>query len=182
MKKIIITYGLIAGTIVAALMLITIPLMEKDTVDFKYGELLGYTTMVIALSMIFFGIKSYRDNHADGAVSFWKGVQIGILITLIAGVMYCLAWETLYRRMGSDFMNRMTDQYYEEMKADGATDAELEEAKAEWSSFSEMYKNPVIRFGVTLTEILPVGVILTLISAGLLRKKNFLPTSSSSGQ
>lgn len=175
MKKIILIYGLIAGAIVGGLMLLTMPLWETGVLNFDNGQLVGYTTMVIALSMVFFGIKSYRDNHAKGVITFGKGFKIGILITLIAAVMYGLAWEISYSRMGDEFIQKMTEHYFQEMKQDGATEQELNEAKEQWATFSEMYKNPIIRFGATLTEILPVGLIITLISAALLRKKEILP-------
>jgi hypothetical protein len=140
------------------------------------GELVGYTTMVIALSMVFFGIKSYRDNYANGSISFGKGFKVGILITLIACVMYGLAWEISYNRIGEEFTKRMTEKYYEDMKADGASEVELQKAKEEWESFFEMYKNPIIRFAFTVfVEIFPIGLVITLISAGILRKKEFLP-------
>jgi len=175
MKKIILTYGLIAGTIVAILMLITMPMLHNEIIAPDSGELVGYTTMVIALSMIFFGIKSFRDNYANGVVTFWRGCQIGLLITLIAAVMYGLAWEVTYSRIGESFMAKMTNDHIEGLRESGASEAEVEKARVEWESFIEMYKNPFIRFSVTLTEILPVGIILTLLSAGLLRKKEFLP-------
>jgi len=175
MKKIVIIYGLIAGTIVGGLMLATMPLWDTGALNFDNGHLVGYTTMVIALSMIFFGIKSFRDNHAAGNITFGKGVLIGVLITLIAGVMYALAWEISYSQMGDEFINKMTEHYFEEMKTDGATEAELMEAREDWVMYSEMYKNPVIRFAITITEILPVGLVITLLSAALLRKKGFLP-------
>ncbi len=175
MKKIVITYGLIGGTIVGGLMLATMPLWETGALNFDNGHLVGYTTMVIALSMVFFGIKSYRDHHASGLVTFGKGFTIGILITLIASIMYAMAWEVSFANMGDVFTQKMEEQHFTELKAGGATEADLVKAKEEWGTFMEMYKNPVIRFGVTLFEIFPVGLIITLISAGLLRKKEFLP-------
>lgn len=177
MKKIVIIYGLIAGTIVGGLMLLTLPLWDTGVLNFDNGHLVGYTTMVIALSMVFFGIKSFRDNHAAGSITFGKGVLIGMLITLVASVMYALAWEISYSQMGEAFMTEMTEHYFEEMKNDGATEAELVEAREDWLMNSEMYKNPVIRFAITITEILPVGLVITLLSAALLRKKEFLPPS-----
>lgn len=175
MKKLIITYGLISGTITAALMFITMPMLDNGTIKFENGELVGYTGMVIALAMVFFGIKSYRDNHANGVISFGKGFKIGILITLIASAMYGLAWEVTYHNLSPGFMQKMEDHYFDDMKADGATEEELKKAKDDWDAFSEYYKNPVIRFAVTLTEILPVGLIITLLSAAVLRKKEILP-------
>jgi len=179
MKKIVITYGLIAGTIVGGLMLGTMPLWETGALNFDNGHLVGYTTMVIALSMVFFGIKSYRDHQAGGVVTFGKGFAIGILITLVASIMYAIAWEVSFANMGDVFTEKMADHHFEELKAGGASEADLVKAREEWVGFMEMYRNPVIRFGVTLLEILPVGLIITVISAGLLRKKEFLPSAGS---
>lgn len=172
MKKTILIYGFIAGFIVGALMLATMPLWNSGVLNFDNGALVGYTTMVIALSVIFFGVKSYRDNHSGGAITFWKAVQIGMLITTIASVMYALSWEVSYDMIiADDFMQKMTDHYVAKMKAKGASAEEMKSME----SYFEWYKNPVIRFGMTLMEILPVGIVITLLSAGLLRRKEFLP-------
>lgn len=179
MKKVVLIYGLIAGTIVGGMMLITMPLYENGTFNFDNGELTGYTTMVVALSMVFFGVKSYRDNHAGGTITFWGGLKVGLLITLVASIMYAATWEVLYARMGEEFSQKMVQHYMDDLKAGGATDTEIAEAKAKWDSFGEMYKNPLIRFGVTLMEIFPVGLVISLLTAGLLRKKEFLPATSS---
>jgi len=177
MKKIVLTYGLIAGAIVATMMFITIPFWKSGVVNFKNGEVVGYTTMVVALSVIFFGVKSYRDKQADGAITFWQGVKIGGLITLIAGVMYALAWEVSFPLMGDDFLSKMTETYLNNMKADGATAAELQKSQEQFASYQELYKNPLVRFPMSMMEILPVGIAITLISAALLRKKGFLPAT-----
>lgn len=177
MRKIILTYGLIAGAIVAGLMFITLPLWKNGILTFDNGEIVGYTTMVISLSMIFFGVKSYRDNHSNGVITFGKAFKIGILITLIAGAMYALAWEVSYATVMSDFFGKMQEHYFSEMKERGASEQELQKAKEQMATFAEYYKNPVIRFGMTLMEILPVGILISLISAALLRKKEFLPVN-----
>ena len=93
MRKIVLTYGLIAGAIVSVMILGSIPLWNRGILNFDNGEIVGYTTMVIALSMIFFGIKSCRDYHFKGSINFWQGVKIGLLITLIASIMYAITWE-----------------------------------------------------------------------------------------
>jgi Protein of unknown function (DUF4199) len=174
MKKVILIYGLIAGSIVAVMMFITMPMYTSGNLNPDNGELVGYTTMIVALSLIFFGIKSYRDNYLKGVITFWKAAQVGILIALIAALMYGLAWEVTYSQIGEEFTKGMTDKHFEKLKAEGATEVEMVKAKEEWKSFEEYYKNPAIRFAMTLMEILPVGIIITLISAGLLRKKEFL--------
>jgi hypothetical protein len=178
MKKIIIVYGLIAGTIVGGLMLVTMAYYESNNWETENGHLIGYTTMVIALSVIFIAIKSVRDNHLGGAITFWKGCQVGLLITLIASVMYALSWEISYARVGDGFVSKMKEKYVEELKASGLTDEQFKIEKAEMDALWESYKNPIIRFGFTLMEIVPVGLVLTLISAGLLRKKELLPATS----
>lgn len=177
MKKIILTFGLIAGSIVAVLMIITMSFWESGVVNFDNGELVGYTGMVVALSMIFFGIKSYRDQHGRGVITFGKGVKIGLLITLIAAVMYSLAWEICYNTVASGFTEKMQAHYFAELESQGMSPEKLEKAKQDWQTFSEYYKNPVIRFFVTMVEILPVGIIITLLGAGILRKQEVLPTT-----
>ncbi len=175
MKKIVLIYGLIAGAIVGGMLLITMPLYEKGTLKIENGEWLGYTTMVVALSLVFFGVKSYRDNHSGGSISFGSGLKVGLLITLIASLMYALSWEITYANMKGDFMKMMGKKYVEKMKAEGATEVTLAEAKMKMDDYSTMYKNPIIRFAITLMEIAPVGIIISLLSAALLRKKEFLP-------
>jgi hypothetical protein len=178
MKKIILTFGLISGTIVAAVMLGSIPLWKSGILNFDNGQWVGYTSMVIALSVIFVAIKSYRDNYQQGSISFGKGFKIGLLITLIASVMYALAWEVSYNFFTNDFSAKITEHYIEEKKKEGATPTQLEQQKAEMKKFQELYDIPVVRFGMTLMEIFPVGLVITLISAGLLRKKDILPPTN----
>lgn len=175
MKKVILIYGLIAGSIVAAMMFITMPLHENGTITYENGEYVGYTTMFVALSMVFFGIKSYRDNYSAGVVTFWQAAKVGLLITAIASVMYALAWEVEYNTMETDYLKAWTDTYLAKLKSEGATPEVIQEKTEYMASIAEMYKNPFIRFGMTLMEIIPVGLLITLVSAALFRMKGFLP-------
>lgn len=172
MKKIVLIFGAIAGLIEVAMFFITMPLMANGTIAFENGEVIGYSTMIIALSMIFFGVKSFRDNHNEGKITFGKAFQVGIFIALLAGVIYALGWEAyLATGTGPDqFMEQYTNQYVAQMENEGASRAEIDEMKSEMLSMSEMYKNPVIRFGMTLMEILPVGLVITLITATVVRR------------
>ncbi|HYG19003.1 MAG TPA: DUF4199 domain-containing protein [Ohtaekwangia sp.] len=175
MKKIVIIYGLIAGIIVSVIMFISLPLQEAGYITYDYGMLVGYTSMVVALSMVFFGIKTYRDQQLDGKITFLQALKTGLVITAIASVMYAISWEVFYNTIASDFMERYTQHYLDKMAANGATAVEIDAQRASFESLGEMYKNPFIRFGMTLAEILPVGVVITLISAALLRKREVLP-------
>jgi len=177
MKKIILIYGMIAGAIVGAMLMITMSLYESGTLKFDNGEWLGYTTMVIALSMVFFGVKSYRDNYLGGSITFGNALKVGLLITLIAALMYAFSWEITRSNMKNDFLTQYQEKHIEKMKAAGATEEALVEAKKKNEEFAEMYKNPFIRFSMTLMEIAPVGILISLFSATLLRRKNFLPTT-----
>ena len=178
MKRIIVTYGIISGIIVAVLMFLTMPLWDSGVVNFGNGMVVGYTTMVIALSLIFFAIRSYRDNVNGGAITFWKGMQIGLVITLIASVMYALAWEVCYNTVASDFIDHMNEYRLKELTEAGGSAEEVEKMKTEMAEFEVMYSNPVIRFAFSMLEIFPVGLIISLISSGLLRKREFLPSST----
>ncbi len=174
MTKIVLIFGLISGAIAGGLMWILMGTVNTGSIDFDNGMIWGYATMIIALSLVFFGIKSYRDNHG-GKISFVKGLQVGILISLISAVCYAAAWELYYPRIGDEFMQKYTTYYLDKMKKEGASDAEIEKARTESEQFMEMYKNIFVRFAMSLMEILPVGVIVTLLSALLLRRKELLP-------
>jgi hypothetical protein len=178
MKKIVITYGIIAGLITGGLMLATMPLFVNGTVDMENGLWIGYTGMVIALSLVFFGVKSFRDHHAGGKITFGKGFLIGLGITLIASLFYVIAWEITFARSGEWFMQQWSTGELDKLKSSGATEAELQVAKQKWDEFGQVYQNPLVRFGMTLLEIFPVGLLISLFSAALLRKKEFLPSST----
>jgi hypothetical protein len=177
MKKVVLIFGLLAGALISGFEIVLIGLWQNNG-TVVHSELLGYASMVIALSMVFFGIKSYRDNYQKGAIKFWKGVQIGILISLIASLMYAVTWET-YNRVNpagyAGFINNYCESYISGVKAKGASAAEVEQEVKKLQDMKKMLENPVIRFGMTLIEILPVGILITLISAAVLRKKEFLP-------
>jgi len=181
MRKVTLTYGLMAGAIISVLMLLAMILWENGAIDFDNSALIGYGSMIIALSMIFFGIKSYRDNYQNGTIKFVKGLQVGALITLIASLMYAASWETFYQtipEIKATFMDKYAEHSLNKMKANGASPAEIEQKAKEMAGMAEMYKNPVIRFGFTMLEILPVGIAITLICAAALRRKdrkNFVP-------
>jgi zinc transporter ZupT len=170
MRKQILIYGVISGAIVAGLMFASFPFWNSGLINFDNGELVGYTTMVLALSVVFFGIKSCRDSLFDGAISFWKAFRIGILISLIASLMYAIAWEISYHTFASGFMEKMSTYSLEKIKSGPHTEEELENAVAQMEQFTSLYKNPFFRFGITMAEILPVGIVITIISSLLLRK------------
>lgn len=178
MGKIVLTFGLISGAIAGVLMWFLMTYVGKDAIDFDNAMFVGYATMIIALSLVFFGIKSYRDNQG-GRITFFKGLQVGILISLISAVCYAASWEIYYPSVGEEFIQKYTAYHLDKMRNEGASEAEVETARVEAEEFMGMYRNFFVRFAFSLMEILPVGIIVTLISAGLLRRKDVLPSVNS---
>lgn len=176
MQKHTLIYGGIAGAILIVFFFISQSLVMKadGSFDMKTGELVGYLSMIVSLSMIFFGIRSYRDNHLGGAITFGKAFQVGLFITLIASVIYVVGWMIYYST--SETMRNFPELYLqhmlEELKESGKSAAEIAKQEAELRKNMDMYKKPVIMIVITFLEIFPVGVIIDLISASLLRKKS----------
>lgn len=179
MKKIVLVYGLIAGAILGAMIFITTPLFDNGTLNFDNGAYVGYSTMVVSLSLVFFGVKSYRDNHRNGVITFGQAFKVGILITLIASLLYALSWEVAYHTVSKGFTEKMTEFYAEEIRKEVRDETEQKEKLEQLRTEMEYYDNSFLfRFSFTfLVEVFPVGLVITLITALLLRKKNFLPAS-----
>ncbi len=169
MRKIVLTFGLIAGAILAAMMLISLPFQER--IGFDRAEIIGYTTMVVAFLMVFVGVKSYRDTVAGGQVSFGRAFKVGLLITVIATVCYVATWQVIYYRLAPDFGDRHAAHTLEKARRSGATEAALAARAAEIEEFKTMYRNPLVNIAITFLEPLPVGLIFTLFSAGVLSRK-----------
>ena len=177
MKKIILIYGSIAGAITIGVLSISISMWDPESSHTANSEWVGYLVMIVALSLIFFGVKSYRDNQLGGVIGFWDATKVGLGIAAVAGIVYVLGWELYLGVSGQDFMALYADAHIKQLQADGASALEIEEARAMMDSYKEMYKNPITRMGITFLEIFPVGLIISLISAGLLRKSSVLPAS-----
>ena len=178
MKKVVLTFGLIAGLIIASLVWVTALLVDRGAIGFERLEFVGYSSMIVALSMVFFGIKSYRDNQAGGTLKFWKGVQVGVLISLIAGVLYwggALSYGLANPGFDERFMQKFTELKVGQLQQQGAPQEKIDSAKAEVEMMAGLFKNPLLFFLICMVEILPVGFIVTLISSGLLRRKEVLP-------
>jgi len=167
MKKIVLTFGIIAGLISSAMFFIMAP-GEGETMDFENGHYYGYASMVLALSTIFFAVKQYRDNYAGGVIKFGKAFLIGLYITMVAGVIYALFWEVYMATSDMDFIGQYLDFERGNLLKAGLTEAEITEQLAPTKEMMEKYQNNrPFRMGLTFLEIFPVGLIISLISAGL---------------
>ncbi|MDP3719311.1 MAG: DUF4199 domain-containing protein [Acidobacteriota bacterium] len=169
MQKIVLTFGLIAGAIMAALMFATLPFQEQ--IGFDRGAIVGYTSMVLAFLMVFFGVKSYRDNVAGGYVTFGRAFKVGLLITLVATACYVVSWQILYYGFMPDFLDKYTAYALEQSRQGGATEAQLAAQAKEMAEFGEMYQNPLVNIAFTAIEPLPVGLVFTLVTAGVFGRR-----------
>jgi len=169
MKKTVWTFGLIAGVVLSAMMLITLPF--HDQIGFERAEIVGYTSMVAAFLLIFFGVRSYGDNVAHCRVSFGRALSVGMLIAVVASACYAATWQVVYFGFHSDYLTKY--QAYQTAKAreNGVSQAEIDKQQAQDRRLTELYNNPIINFGMTILEPLPVGVVLSLVSAGVLSRR-----------
>lgn len=169
MKKIVWTFGLIAGAVLSAMMLLTLPFQDK--IGLESGAVIGYTTMVLAFLMIYFGVRSYRDNVAGGSVKFGRAFAVGLLIALVGTACYVTTWEVIYYKLAPDFTTRYAAAAVNRVKQGGGTAEQVAAKEKEMAAFSESYKNPLINIAYTTLEPLPVGLLFALVTAGVISRK-----------
>jgi hypothetical protein len=176
----ILKYGAIAGIIVGGATFGTTVYFQGTDLSPATGMLIGYTSMLIALSFVFMGVKHQRDTAGGGVITFWPAFGLGLAISLVAGVFYVLAWEAALATTGMDFAAEWSAHAIAEARARGDSAAEIARVTAEMAQFRSDYARPGYRMLVTLSEILPVGVLVSLVSAALLRNSRFLPAREGS--
>jgi len=174
MLRMILSYGLRAGLIVGVpLSVLTIAMNGQAMLQF--GMVIGYLLMLIALSTVFVAIKRRRDVDLGGVIRFWPAFGLGLGISLVAGIIYVVAWETAVAVTHSDFAGTYANALIDQEKAKGVTGEALAKFVAGMEQFKAQYRNPLYRLPMTFAEIFPVGVLVSLVSAGLLRNSRFLP-------
>lgn len=173
MLRLILRYGLIAG-LIAGLSLSGITLGIGHDLGAPWGYLIGYLIMLIALSTIFMAIKKHRDADLGGVIKFWRALGLGLGISFIAGILYMLAWEAILDFAHLDFAGEYAKGMIEGAKAKGLSGDQLAKVMADADQFKTMYANPLYRLPETFMEIFPVGVLVSLVSAALLRNSRFL--------
>lgn len=173
MKRVILSYGGLAGTVVIGTAILTLTLSGE--IHAGGAEWLGYLVMIVALSLIFLGIKRYRDHELGGVIRFGTAVLLGLGITLVASVIYVAVWEVYLSMTDYAFIDDYTRSMIEAKEAAGVAGPALQAEIESMSRLKEQYANPVFRLPMTFLEIFPVGLLITLVSAGLLRNSNLLP-------
>jgi len=171
MKKNVIVCGLISGFIVSAIMAISMAYYSKSA-DHEGSMLLGYASMLLAFSLVFVGIKNARDRYGNGYISFGKAFTTGLFITLIGSTAYVITWAVEYNMFMPDFLDKYVDHAIKTARESGASQAELDKQLKEMEGYKEMYKNPISFALLTYMEILPVGILVTLVCSLILKRKN----------
>jgi hypothetical protein len=173
MTKHFLTYGLISGTLISAFMLYSMHQLShcNGNIDFNNSMLIGYASMLIAFSMVFIGIRNYRDKYNGGSISFGESFKIGLMIVLIASTMYVIAWQIDYFFFIPDFMDNYSANAITQLKESGASQAEIDKQANDMKDFIQKYQNPAFNAMITYMEILPVGLIVTLLSSFILKRK-----------
>ena len=170
----ILKYGVIAGLFIGSASFVAMLKMAGGPPP-PYSMVLGYTTMLIGLSAVFVGANRYRDDALGGVIRFWPAFGMDLAISFIAGVFYVLAWQATLAVTNMDFAGDYSKMLIAQQKAKGISAEALAKFVAEMEVFKTMYANPLLRLPMTFVEIFPVGVLVSLVTAGLLRNSRFLP-------
>ena len=170
MKKNILIFGGISGLLICGMM-VSMLVMCYSSKEFEPNDVLGYASMIVAFSFVFVGIKNYRDKYNAGVISFGKAFKVGLLITLVASTMYVATWLVAYYNFFPDFMDKYCTRMTEHAAKSGATASELASQKQAMANMKEWYKNPLFVVLITYSEVLPIGLIVALISALILKRK-----------
>lgn len=169
MKKIVLTFGLIAGAVLSAMLVISMPFLEQ--IGFDNGMIVGYTSMLLAFLLVYFGVRTYRDTVAGGTISFGRAFKVGALIATVASVCYVATWEVLYYNVYPDYFTKYSAYVLDKARADGESEAELAGRKADLEKYAGWYENPALVAAFTFLEPMPVALVMTLVSAGLLSRR-----------
>ena len=173
MKKIILIYGVLVGAIVIATMIIGYALATPDMNT--SSQVFGYLTMLLAMSLIFAGIKKYRDRDLGGVIRFWPAFRVGLGISAVAGIIYVLGWELNLALTDYAFIENYTQGIIDTKKSEGVSGQALETVIANMEKMKTNYGKPLYRMPMTFTEIFPVGLLVSLLSAAVLRNPKVLP-------
>lgn len=161
MKQIILRYGLQSGAVAAALMICT-AMYFKSTMNFDYGQYVGYAGILLSMLFVYFGVRTFREQVGGGVLSFGKGFQVGLLIALVSCLCYVIAWMIVYETMMPDFMDKYIEHSMTQLQQSGASIEEIERSATEMQKMKELYQNPLARFAFTFIEPFPVGFLVAL--------------------
>lgn len=166
-------FGSIIGVVVIAFMLVV--MLAFCTDDLGSSELMGYAVMLAVLSLVFIGIKRFRDSEHSGVIKFTQAAGVGIGIAVVAGVFYTISWEFFLHATDFAFVETYSASLKAGIEAEGLGADERAAKLAEIDASMANYGNPLFRIPITFIEIFPVGLVVALISAFILKNPKVLP-------
>ena len=168
-QRTILTWGLIAGVVSISMMLASMPFLDR--IGFDYGMVLGYTALVLSALIIYPGVRSYRDNVAGGRMTFGRGFLVGLGIAFVAAVSYGIVWAIVYVNFMPDFCDKWAAYTLDQVRSSGGSAEQIAEATAQAEQMKRLMQNPLTNAAMAMLEPFPVGLLASLVSAGILRKK-----------
>lgn len=179
MKKTVLTFGFISGALSSLMMVLTVPFLDR--IGFDRAEVLGYTTIVASFLLVFFGIRSYRDRVVRGPLTFGRAFTVGILITLVSSACYVATWKVVRHRLAPGFVDRYSAHQIERVRDSGGTQQEIDATTRQIESMKRIYRNPLMSAAITFLEPFPIGLVVTLISSAVLRRRSGSSAPAPSG-
>ena len=177
MRMTILKTGIIAGAIAIGGIMLSL-MLSKSGGSMQFLENLGYLIMFVAFSLIFIAVKRHRDEDLGGHIRFGTAFSLGLGITLVASVVYVLVWEVNLVVTDYAFINEYADSIVADAREAGSTPEQLATLNANMEEMKANYANPLFRLPITFLEIFPVGLLISLISALILRKSDVLPAQA----
>ena len=168
----VLIYGAIAGAIAIAVITASIAI---ESLSHLQSMWFGYLVMLAALSLMFVGVKRYRDVECGGVIGFGRAFALGFGIAVVAGVVYVIGWEAYLATTDGNFMQDYAAAAIADMRASGASAAEIAATETKMAQAIAMYDSQPQRFLITFSEIFPVGLLMALVSAAVLRNPRVLP-------
>lgn len=170
MKAVILKYGLLAGIVVNGLMFGPIAVFGERPDWFRYGEIFGYSAMVLTMTATYFAIRHARSQQ-DGPFGFSRGLAIGVGVTAVASFLFGVATYAFYRIMGDGFPQRLWDHYVAEIRGSGADATTVARQLAELESMRPLFFNYAFQAAVMFATLFLIGLAVSLVSAVILRRR-----------
>jgi hypothetical protein len=169
MKKTVITWGLLSGAVASVMMVALLPFIDR--IGFDKGAVIGYTSLVLSGLLVYFGVRSYRDNVVQGPLTFGHAFKVGISIALVSALCYVLTWELVYFKLAPDFGEKYSAYAVERVVAGGGSAEEIAKARRDAAEFKRLYDQPLLNAAITFVEPFPFGLLAALASAAILRRR-----------
>ena len=169
MKATLLKYG--PAAFISMLVLFALGLIVGQNLDYSTQEIVGYLTMILSLSLVYFAIRHYRDRENDGQLTFGRGMAIGMIISACAGVGIAIADAFHTTVINPNFITEFIDRELANLKANLPAD-EYDAAAAELMSQIDMMGSPFALAVLMFVTVLLIGVMVSLISSLVLRKSD----------